>query len=85
MTAENPPFWERALFKLLDTRITAKKFRAPRGGFSVGAYAAAMGCSSEGLYKFLRSDKLSVDGAKKMIDASDGKITEQDLMPFVFR
>lgn len=85
MNVENPPFWERELFKLLDKRITQRQFRAPRGGFSVGAFAAAMGCSSEGLYKFLRSDKISVDGAKKMVLASDGVLTESDLIPFLFR
>lgn len=76
-------FWENDLYNLLASRIS--NCRTGRGLFDVAGYAKRMEMTPEGLYKYLRSDRLTVDGARRIIAASGGKITEQDMLPFVFR
>lgn len=81
-TTEEKRFWDGELYKLLIERVVG--FRTPRGQFSIAAFSKKMGSTSEGLYKFLRSDHITVDGAKKIIAASGGTITQEDLTKFLF-
>lgn len=83
MSSDDPRFWDGDLYKLLVSRID--DCSTPRGQFSIGTFAKKMGATAEGLYKYLRSDRLTLDGAKKIIKASDGRITELDLVKYLFR
>ena len=81
-TTNEKRFWDGDLYKLIVERV--RGFRTPRGQFSIAAFSRAMGMSSEGLYKFLRADSISLAGAKKVIAASNGAITKDELTKFLF-
>lgn len=83
MSVENPPFYRRPLYKLLDTTFT--DFRTERGLFDVIKFAKAIEMTAEGVYKWLRADKLSIDGAKRVVALSEGRLKLEDLTAFVFR
>jgi hypothetical protein len=71
------------LYKLLVVRII--DCNTPRGAFSVAAFAKKIGYSPEGLYKYLRSDSLSVPGARAILKACADTIEYADLVPFMFK
>ena len=81
MSVSDRPFWEGELYKLLSRNVTT--CFTPRGQFSVAMFATRMGYSSEGLYKYLRSDRLTMNGAKAVMIAADGLISEEQLAPFM--
>jgi hypothetical protein len=83
MTDEAKRFWDGDLYKLLVARIT--DCNTPRGAFSVAVFAKKMGYSPEGLYKYLRSDTLSIPGAIALLKAAEGSITYGELTPFLMK
>jgi hypothetical protein len=74
-------FYQRPLYKLLDAAFP--KIRTSQGLFDVAAFATLIGLSHEGVYKWLRKDRISADGARKVIGAADGRITQEQMFPFV--
>lgn len=82
---EAPLFYQKPLYRLLD--LSFPQFRTKQGLLNVPELAEAIKMSGEGVYKWIRADKLTPDGAKKLAalgkDASTLKI--EDLYPFVMR
>lgn len=74
------------LYRLLADRFA--EFRTKQGLFDVPGFAAAINMSAEGAYKWLRSDKLSPEGAKKIVALSGDRknaLTLEDLYVYVLR
>lgn len=82
MAERSKPFWEGDLYKLLDARIVGF-CRAPRGQLSIASLADRMGYSSEGLYKYLRADELTMNGALALFEACDGLVAKEELEKFM--
>lgn len=61
------------------------QWRRPNGTLDTQQLANAMGFTREGCYKWLRSEKLPPGRAVQLIAASEGRLTEYDFVPFVFR
>jgi hypothetical protein len=74
-------FYRKPLYKLLAT--TFARFETGQGLFDVAGFAAAIGMSHEGVYKWIRSDRISPIGARKVIELSAGVITKEQMLPFV--
>jgi hypothetical protein len=73
------------LHKLLSDRLP--QFRTKQRVFDVPGFAAAIGMSAEGAYKWLRADKVSPEGARKIIELTkdaETPVTPLDLLPYVF-
>jgi hypothetical protein len=79
------PFYQKKLYKLLDGAFP--RLRTVQGLFDVSAFATSIGMTPEGVYKWLRSERMSVDGAHKVIELSkhdsNVEITKEQLFPFV--
>lgn len=85
-TDENRPFTEKPLYKLLAKSFP--RFSTRQDMFDVRALAAALTMSAEGVYKWLRADRLSADGAARLLDLAKTekiKLTRGDLATFVIR
>jgi hypothetical protein len=79
-------FHQQDLYKTLDKAFP--QFRTVQQLFDVPAFAAAIGMSAEGVYKWVRANKLSPEGAKKIIDLTKGGVhalTAEDLYVYVLR
>jgi len=77
-------FFTSPLYLLLLGRFP--QFQPPGRAFNVAALASAIGFSHEGVYKWLRSGKLSHRGAQQLVVLSqDGKnpLTMDDLKGFL--
>jgi hypothetical protein len=75
------PFYQKALYKLLDASFP--DFRTVQGLFCVKTFAHAIGMTAEGVYKWVRSDRISPEGARKVITLSSGRIQQEQMFPFV--
>lgn len=51
---------------------------------SIPVLAGHLGCSSYAIYKWIDNGKISGPWAKKVIDLSDGRVTEDDFNPYVY-
>lgn len=83
---ERAALQDQDLHKLLSSRFP--EFRTKQRVFDVPAFAEAIKMSAEGVYKWLRADKISPEGVKKVVElAKDRKkpIKAEHLMPFVLR
>ena len=59
-------------------------FRTKSGLLDVNAIAADMDMSSEGIYKILRSNKISPKRASAFIQISKGRLQKADFLEYVF-
>jgi hypothetical protein len=90
MTAATNPqtFYDKPLFKIIS--VNFPEFRTPQGVFGVEAFGKAIGMSHEGVYKWFRANKLSIDGVKRIVEASKSpasgqyRLKKEDLYPFCF-
>jgi hypothetical protein len=80
-TPDPAMFYNHPLYKLLDASFP--DLRTNQGIFDVKAFAKSIEMSDEGVYKWLRSGKMSVAGARKTIEASNGRLVPQELFAFV--
>ena len=55
-----------------------------RGRLDVPEFAEALGMSHEGVYKWLRANKLTPKNAKRLAEMSEGRATLKDFQKFVF-
>lgn len=84
MPANDPApqtFLDGELYKLLLAKFPQYVVQQ----LSIHKLAEDMDMSSEGVYKWVRVDRLTVAGARKLIAASKGGLTFEDLAPFVLR
>jgi hypothetical protein len=63
-----------------------KKYQSPsfENTIHVALLADHLGMSREGVYKWLRADKISTRGAAAICKLSRGRLTRQDFLPFLF-
>lgn len=83
---ERAALQEGDLHRLLSARFP--DYKTKQGIFDVPAFADSLSMSAEGVYKWLRADKLSPEGAKKIIALQAGRknpLTQEDLFVFVLR
>ena len=83
---DDKPFTDKPLYKLLTARFAS--VRTHQNIFDVRSFSTAIGMSPEGVYKWLRADRLSADGATKILEFArtlDAKLTREDLIVFVLR
>lgn len=82
MTAD--AFYFSPLFKLVSETFT--EFRTPSGIFSVQKFAETIGMSRQGVYKWLRESRIySIEGVERIAGASHGRLTRDQLYPFMHR
>jgi hypothetical protein len=92
-TPTTPPranYWETALYDLLSTRFP--ELHDKRGGrLSVAKLAAAVGRRSQTIYTMLRTERVSSENAKALIEyANKAKpkapaIHDTDLLPYLLK
>ena len=73
------------LYDLLRKALPA--YRTPSGRLNVPKLAkdlGADGMSREGVYKWLRANRLTPPNAKKLVDLGDGRLKIEQLHQFVF-
>lgn len=58
--------------------------RSKQQVLDVPRLATDLEMSAEGVYRILRKNKLNADQAKKIIEISEGRITIEDTVPFVY-
>lgn len=81
-------YYDEPLFKLLSERFP--EFRTSQGIFSVADFAAAVGRSKEGVYKWFRKGRLTPEAVKLIVDASKHpktgafRVKREDLVNFCF-
>lgn len=67
--------------------LLAKAFPAWRtsiGALDVKRIAEGLGSSREGVYRWLRTDRIPPQRAKQLIVLSDRRLTERDFLPYLF-
>jgi len=69
------------LYDLLKGRFPGH--RTDTGRFDVPRFATDLGMSNEGIYKWLRANKISPEGAKKVVALSRGRAKIEDFTKFV--
>jgi hypothetical protein len=85
-TTNDKPFTELPLYRKLVSSFPT--FRTSQQIFDVRGFAEAIEMSPEGVYKWLRADRLSADGARKIMALAKTKkstLTREDLINFVLR
>jgi hypothetical protein len=70
------------LYDLLRNRFP--EHRTDTGRFDVPRFADDLKMSNEGVYKWLRANKITPDGAKNVVAMSKGRATLEDFHKFVF-
>ena len=53
------------------------------GTKSIPILAAAIGYSAPGIYKWIAAERMTWDGAKKVIEVAEGRVTREQLLPYV--
>lgn len=80
----NPkPIYERPLYALLFDRLSHVNGIYVGGRLDARALARALGVHHYTVYRWLSGD-LSVQGARKIMELSQGKIEQSELTPFIF-
>ncbi len=77
----NRDFRETPLYKFLFGAFPEHRTRQDL--LDVPRLAEAIELNKESVYKWLRSGRVSVAGAMKLIELSAGKITKEQMFPFV--
>lgn len=78
----------KTLHEILDAAFPQPAYRTVTGVLDVTALAAALDLTHEAVYKWLRSNdgngRLLPHRAKELVELSQGTLTLEVLMPFVF-
>lgn len=69
------------LVKTLPSKYCSDEFESR---IDIRKLATDLNMSHEGVYKWMRADRISGHQATKLIDLSDGNLTREDFLPFVF-
>lgn len=56
---------------------------AEDGTKSIPVLAAAIGYTAPGVYKWIAAERITWEGAKKVIEVSEGRVTREQLLPYV--
>lgn len=70
------------LYDLLKAKFP--DYRTDTGRFDVPRFSTDLNMSHEGVYKWLRKNKISPDGARKVVSLSRGRAEINDFTAFVF-
>jgi hypothetical protein len=81
MTRKNKKAWGK-LYELLHRALPDHS--NTHGQLNVCAVATTLGLSTEGVYKWLRVDRITPDGAKAVVRVAEGRVSESDFLPFLF-
>jgi hypothetical protein len=76
-----PDFYEGALYKLLSERLSHHMVRS---NLNVTSLSREIGFSRQAIYRWLTTDRLAIKAARALIAASRGKISQEDITPFLF-
>lgn len=58
--------------------------RSRQGVLDVRRLAVDVGRSNEGVYKWLRENEITLDGARRLITLAAGRLTPEKFLPFLF-
>jgi len=70
------------LYDLLKCKFPA--YRTDTGRFDVPRFANDLQMSNEGIYKWLRANKISPEGVRKAVALSRGRAKIEDFTKFIF-
>ncbi len=76
------PYSFGPLYDLLMDRFP--KHRSAQGVLDVPKLAKDIKRSHEGVYKWLRENKITVDGAKRLVELSKDRVKYEEFLPFLF-
>lgn len=77
---DEPRFFDLPLYKLLEERLTD---HVRRGQLNIRLLSADMDVSSPAMYRWLGTSTLTLYAAKALIKVSRGKLSLEDLTPFL--
>lgn len=78
-----PRFWESKLHQLLAERLDHVDGLVVNGRIHPPALARAVGRCRYTAYRWLLDSKLSPGGARRLMALAEGRLTKEELVPFI--